>query len=181
MYTLSYREYENLFKGQYQSLCLFANKYLVNLDTAKDIVQEVFIKVWENKISFHRESNVKSYLYTSVRNKCLDYLKSKDHHITSDITEDILKNMEGETFFSREVLISETSLLLEEAINTLPNKCANIIRLAINDLSNAEVAKELNISIHTVKAQKQIAYKRLRPLLKDYFIIIAFIFGNSHH
>ena len=77
----------------------------------------------------------------------------------------------------REAIIIETSQIIDNAINTLPNKCAHIIRLSIKNLTNSEIANELGISINTVKAQKKIAYKKLRPLLKDSFILIAYIFS----
>lgn len=180
-YQLTRDEYKSLFNKLYKSLCLFANTYLNNIEISKDIVQEVFIKIWENKITFKSENNIKSYLYTSVKNKSLDYLKSKHHKSTEKLTTsqaETLKTLETESFFLREVVITETSTIIENAIKTLPNKCAQIIRLSIKDLSNIEIAKELNVSINTVKTQKKIAYKKLKPLLKDYFILIAYIFNS---
>ena len=91
-----------------------------------------------------------------------------------------MEKLETEPFFLREVVILETSSIIENAINTLPNKCAQIIKLSIKDFTNAQIAEELGISINTVKAQKKIAYKKLRPLLKDYFILIAFIFDTTN-
>ena len=78
-FILSLKEYKNLFEKLYSSLCLFANKYLDNLELSRDIVQDVFIKIWEDKIEFNDENTIKSYLYTSVKNRCLYYLKSKNH------------------------------------------------------------------------------------------------------
>lgn len=179
-YQLTLKEYKSLFNKLYKSLCLFANTYLNDIEVSKDIVQEVFIKIWENKIGFKSETNIKSYLYTSVKNRSLDYLKSKSHKATEKLTSsqvETLKSLETESVFLREVVISETSLIIENAINTLPNKCAQIIRLSIKDLSNSDIASELNVSINTVKTQKKIAYKKLKPLLKDYFILIAYIFN----
>jgi RNA polymerase sigma-70 factor (ECF subfamily) len=157
-------------------LCVFANKYLDNLDTSKDIVQEVFIKIWEDKVSFQNENTIKSYLYTSVKNKSLDYLKSKQYKSTDNHSTKEIEKLETESFFLSEVVISETSVIIENAINTLPNKCAQIIRLSIKEYTNSEIAQELSISINTVKAQKRIAYQRLRPLLKEHFILILYIF-----
>lgn len=180
-YSLTRKEYKSLFNKLYKSLCLFANTYLNDIDVSKDVVQEVFIKIWEREIIFKSEDNIKSYLYTSVKNKSLDYLKSKSHKSTEKLTNsqvDTLKFLETESVFLREVVITETSLVIEKAINTLPNKCAEIIKLSIKDLSNSEIAKKLNISINTVKTQKKIAYKKLKPLLKDYFILVAYIFNS---
>lgn len=176
MYKLTLKEYKNVFNKQYSTLCLFSNKYVNNLDTSKDIVQELFIKIWEDKIEFQNEFAIKSYLYTAVKNKSIDYLKSKQFQSTQSIQLQDIEELEGEPFFLREVLISETSNIIEKSINTLPNKCAQIIKLSLQGLSNAEIADELGLSLNTIKTQKKIAYKRLKPLLKDSFFLIAFIF-----
>ncbi len=178
MYVLTLKEYKNLFDTLYTSLCVFANKYLDNLDTSKDIVQEVFIKIWEDKVSFQNENTIKSYLYTSVKNKSLDYLKSKQYKSTDNHSAKEIEKLETESFFLSEVVISETSAIIENAINTLPNKCAQIIRLSIKEYTNSEIAQELSISINTVKAQKRIAYQKLRPILKEHFILILYIFNR---
>ncbi len=180
MYKLTLKEYKSLFDKLYTSLCLFANNYLKNLEVSKDIVQEVFIKIWEDKIEFQNENTIKSYLYTSVKNKSLDYLKSKYVKKTEHFSISEMRKLETEPFFLREVVILETSSIIENAINTLPNKCAQIIKLSIKDFTNAEIAEELGISVNTVKTQKKIGYKRLKPLLKDYFILIAFIFESTN-
>lgn len=70
-------DYNTLFKSLYPALCVFAYKYLNNLETSKDIVQEVFIKVWEDKTTFQDENHITGYFYKTVRNKCLNHLKSK--------------------------------------------------------------------------------------------------------
>ncbi len=176
MYRLTLKEYKDLFNKLYTSLCLFANKYLEDIEVSKDIVQDVFIKIWVNKIEFQNENNIKSYLYTSVKNKSLDYLKSKRVKTTDHLPTLEIEKIETEAYFLREVVVVETSTIIEEAINTLPDRCAQVIRLSIKEFTNSQIAEELSISINTVKAQKKIAYRKLRPLLKDYFILIAFIF-----
>ena len=178
MYQLTLKEYKNLFDKLYVSLCLFSNKYLDNMEASKDIVQEVFIKVWEDKIEFKNQNTIKSYLYTSVKNKSLNYLKSKRYKSTDLFSNNEMEKLETAPFFLREVVILETSNIIENAINTLPNRCGQIIRLSIKGYTNVEIANELDISINTVKGQKKIAYKRLKPLLKDYFILIAYIFNS---
>jgi RNA polymerase sigma-70 factor (family 1) len=173
--SLSLKEYKSVFNTLYPSLCLFSNKYVEDLDASKDIVQEVFIKIWEDKVEFKDGTKIKSYLFTSVKNRSLDYLKSRRYQLEQSLTEDISPS-DSDPFFLREVMISETSLLIEKAVNTLPYKCAQIIKLSIKGLSNAEISDELGISLNTIKTQKKIAYKKLKPLLKEYFFLIAFIF-----
>lgn len=177
-YKLTLKEYKFFFNKLYTSLCLFSNKYVEDIEMSKDIVQEVFIKIWENQVEFKSENNVKSYLYTAVKNKSLDYLKSEISRSTSSLSTIEIEKLESEAFFFREVVLSEASNIIDDAVNKLPNKCAEIIRLSIKGLSNTEIAEELNLSINTIKTQKKIAYKRLKPLLKDYFIFMLFIFNT---
>tara|TARA_R110002049_G_scaffold33017_6_gene109020 strand:- start:5326 stop:5808 length:483 start_codon:yes stop_codon:yes gene_type:complete len=160
-------------------LCLFANKYVNDLEVSKDIVQDVFIKIWVDKIVFENKNSIKSYLYTSVKNKSLDYFKSKRYKTTDHFSTGEMEQLETQSFFLREVVVLETSSIIETAINTLPNRCAHIIRLSMKGLTNSDIAEELGISINTVKAQKKIAYKRLKPLLKNYFVLVAFIFDQQ--
>jgi len=170
LYKLTLKEYKNVFNTLYSSLCIFANKYLDNSDLSKDIVQEVFIKLWEKQVTFQSKDHIKSFLYTSVRNKALDVIKSPKYKKTQKTFQNIEK-IESKAFFLREVVVVETSQIIEKAINTLPKRCAQIIKLSLKEYSNAQIAEELSISINTIKAQKKIAYKKLRPLLRDYYVL----------
>jgi RNA polymerase sigma-70 factor (ECF subfamily) len=178
-YQLTLAEYKNHFDKLYVSLCLFSYKYIGDLEISKDLVQDVFIKIWENNIHFNNENSVKSYLYTAVKNKSLDYLKSNYHKNTDNYSTDQIALLHTDTFFLREAVIVETSDIIEKAVSTLPDKCANIIRLSVKGLSNGDIASKLEISISTVKAQKRIAYKRLKLILKGHFYLIAFIFDYN--
>lgn len=175
MKTLILKEYKYIFDTMYTSLCLFANKYVENLEVSQDLVQDVFIRIWEERIAFKSDKAIKSYLYTAVKNQCLDYLKSAYVKTTQSLDAEDISKWETDSFFYREVVVSETNQILEKAIKTLPEKCAQIIKLSIKGMSNPEISEELGISLNTIKLQKKIAYKRLRPLLKDYFLLFAFI------
>lgn len=178
VHKLSLSAYKSHFDTLYVPLCLFANKYVHNLNTAKDLVQEVFIKIWEDQVALKNESAIKSYLYTAVKNKSLDYLKGRHHKSSEPYPREELEKMETETFFLREVVVSETATIIENAVNTLPKKCAQIIKLSLKEYNNQEIAQELSISVNTVKAQKRIAYQKLRPILKESFFLITYIFNS---
>ncbi|WP_461532458.1 RNA polymerase sigma-70 factor [Sinomicrobium sp.] len=180
-YSLSLKKYRDFFVEFYTPLCLFANKYLDNLELSRDLVQDVFLKIWEDKIEFRGEEHIKSFLYVSVRNKCLDHLKSKRHLTTDALDDKTIEKLEGEAYFLREVVVQEASGIVEKAINTLPEQCARVVRLSLQSLTNAEIAEEMGVSINTVKTQKKIAYKRLRPLLDKYYILLLSIalWGNA--
>ncbi|MCM4167286.1 RNA polymerase sigma-70 factor [Arenibacter sp. H213] len=170
------KEFKHLFDTLYSPLCLFAHKYLEDIDDSKDVVQDVFLKIWQKKIIIKDKSAAKSYLYTAVRNKCLDFLKSsysqkKEQRIGLDI-----KQLEGDAFFAREVLLVETTEIIDKALNSLPKKHKRIIRLGMDGLSNEQIAEHLQVSVNTIKSQKKLAYSKLRLLLKnDVFRIVMLL------
>lgn len=179
-YTLNLKEYRILFDSTYPSMCVFAVKYVKDLDVAKDIVQDVFIKVWEQKVVFHNENVVKSFLYTSIKNKSLDYLKSRYVRHTETFSMADITLVEDDSFFMNEVIIAEVSNTVQNAIATLPPKCAEILKLSLQNYKNEEIASQLNISVNTVKAQKKIAYKRLKPLLERCLSLLAYLFYSAN-
>ncbi|WPR71389.1 RNA polymerase sigma-70 factor [Flavobacterium sp. NG2] len=174
--SLSLKEYKVLFDTYYTSLCLFANKYLGDLDLSKDVVQEVFVKLWHHQIVLENENAIKSYLYTCVKNKSLDYLKSKSFNSCQQLTDKELQLCESEQFFEKELLLEEVERMVDIAVNTLPFKCKEIIRLSLKGFKNNQISEELSISINTVKTQKKIAYQKLRPVLKVMFGFLMVFF-----
>ena len=147
-----------------------------DIELSKDVVQDVFINIWQKKTIPKEKLAVKAYLYTAVKNKSLDYLKSKYQRVKSNQTLDDIKKSEKDSFFLREVVVVEASEIIEKAVNTLPIKCKRIINLSLKGLSNKQIAEELSISTSTIKTQKKIAYQKMRPLLKDYFLLLSPLF-----
>lgn len=175
-YQISKKEYKVLFDTYYSPLCNFANKYLSDYDACKDVVQEVFIKLWNTQLRFKNENSLKPYLYKAVKNKALDVIKSKAYSSKRPLSETELWVLESDSYFTREVILEESSRRIQVAVNSLPFKCKQIIDLSINGYKNDEISKELSISINTVKAQKRIAYGKLRVLLKGAYFLLASLF-----
>lgn len=175
---LSLKEFKELYNTFYFSLCLFADRYMNDIELSKDLVQDVFVKIWNNKTPFESELAIKTYLYRSVRNKCFDVLKSKDFKSKSKLTDYDLSVIESESFYEKEIFIEEVSRIIDTAVNTLPKKCAVIIKLSLKGLCNTQISEELSVSISTVKAQKRIAYQKLRPLLKQSVLSLCFCVFN---
>lgn len=169
--------YKKLFDTFYASLCIFSAKYTNNLESSKDVVQEVFISIWDKQIQFEDTDNVKSFLYTAVRNKSLDLIKSKAFKTKVRLEPETLKILTSQTYFEKHVLTEETHRIVNDAVSTLPQKCKRIIHLSLKGLENKQISEELSISLNTVKTQKRIAYQKLRPLLKSaYLLLISFSF-----
>lgn len=161
------KAFEILFHNYYGNLCLYASKFLNNDSAAEEIVQEIFVKFWEQKKQIKIETSLKSYLFRSVKNQCLNYIK---HNIIKERYqknkgEQLQSDIDFEDHFIEVDLIKK----IEESINSLPEKRREIFRLSKEEgLKYREIAEKLNISIKTVEAQMGLAIKNLREKLKDY-------------
>jgi RNA polymerase sigma-70 factor (ECF subfamily) len=167
-------EFQSFFRSYYPSLRLFATNIIFDYSVAEDLVQEAFIRLWEKSEDFNNEYAVKSFLYTTVKNSCLNHLehkKVKRKHI--EITR---QQSLDSTEITNLLIEEETHRLIYNAINELPPQCRNVLLLSINGLKNNEIAEELSISANTVKTQKKIAYKQLKIKLKDIYPFLGLLF-----
>jgi len=170
------KAFEELFKKYYTPLCRFAISFTKDEMAAEEIVQEVFVTIWEQRDKLAIHTSIKSYLYMATRNRALNYLKSQN--IQSAYKEEISAcSTEGENSTDNLMNHEELQTLITKAINSLPEKCRAIFNLSRNDeLSYKEIAEYLDISIKTVENQMGIALKKLRVQLRPYVdkaIIIA--------
>ncbi|MDL2303769.1 RNA polymerase sigma-70 factor [Bacteroides sp. OttesenSCG-928-D19] len=168
-------EYRKLFDNFYVPLCMFANKYVVNNELAADIVQECFIKLWQIRSDFFYLHQVKSFLYTSVRNKALNEIEHSK--IVNEYAEKVIEKSKDH-FFHDQVIEDETYRILTAAIDQLPKQMRAIMYLALEGKQNSEISAELGVSIDTVKSLKKIAYKKLRVLLNDYYYLLPLVIGG---
>ena len=155
--------FKRIFDQHFKALCAFGYKYVQDSSVAEDMIQEVFISFWEKRDNFDHEKAIKAFLYTSVRNKCLNYLKHKA--VLQKHEGNLIYELESDTFFSQHVIEEETFNQLYIEIEQLPNSAQKVILLALKGLKNKEIADTLNISENTVKTQKKIAYKKLKTKL----------------
>lgn len=149
-----------IFDEHYTPLCAFGYRYVKDTFVAEDIIQEVFGSLWEKRQDFYHEKAIKAFLYTSVRNNCLNHLKHKA--VLEKHEERLIYELESESFFTQHVIEEETFNQLYAEIEHLPNAAKKIILLALKGLKNKEIAEALNISENTVKTQKKIAYSKLK-------------------
>jgi RNA polymerase sigma-70 factor (ECF subfamily) len=157
-------------------LCIFAEKYLENQEDAADIVQDTFVKLWQKNGDFQHINQVKAFLYTTVRNGCLNEIEHK--RVIENYSER-LQTVDSESFFHDHVIEEESYRILVEAIDKLPPQTAKIMMLALSGKNNKEIAFELSISDETIHTHKKIAYKRLRKDLKDYFYIFLILLAGA--
>ena len=159
--------FETLFHKYYGHLCLFAAKIIQDNESAEEIVQGFFVKLWEKRNELTIDTSVSSYFFRSIRNLCINYInhsKIKNEH-AQKVLQDNNRNVSFDNYY-REVNLAEK---IEESINSLPEKRKQIFLLSREKgLKYREIAEKLNISIKTVEAQMGLAIKTLREKLKDY-------------
>ena len=161
--------FKELFDEFYQALCVFATSYLKDNALAADIVQEVFMKYWYRREDFDNFYKVKSFLYTVVRNDCLNTIReSKDRR-------ENIATLESTRFYVDNIVEKEAYRIFYSAVDTLPGQTREVILLALDGLKNAEIAEKMGIAESSVHTLKKIAYKRLKVILKDYYYLV-FIF-----
>jgi len=155
--------FNEVFNHFFHPLSAFAFKYVKDVAVVEDLLQEVFICFWEKRQDFDHPAALKSYLYTSVRNRCLNHIK----HLAVEKKHEpaLLYELESQQHVSRHVIEEETYRLLLTEIRQLPEASQEIMILALNGLKNPEIAEELGISVNTVKTQKKIAYAKLKDKL----------------
>lgn len=165
-------EFRSLFDGFYIPLCIFANRYVDDEELSADIVQETFIKLWQIRAEFFYLHQVKSFLYTSVRNKALNEIEHSK--VVNQYAEKVIKKSK-ESFFHDHVIEQETYRILTGAIDQLPQQTRAVMYLALEGMTNNKIAEKLSVSTDTVKSLKKIAYRKLREILKEYYYLLFFI------
>ncbi len=155
---------EQLFKAHYRPLCGFALSYLKDADQAEDIVQELFVRLWQDREVLSIKTSVKSYLFTAVRNRCLNALAVKKRMRPLDEeTDDMVMGEER-----GEEELTERAARVQAVIEGLPAERRKIFRLSRNEgLKYHEIAERLGLSVKTVENQMGKALKTLREELAD--------------
>ncbi|MEX0686742.1 MAG: RNA polymerase sigma-70 factor [Balneolales bacterium] len=160
--------FKDIYRKYNANLCEFAFWMVNNREDAEDLVHEVFLNIWENRHTWEATDNVRSYLYRSVKNKSLNYLR---HQSVVKKWEDMSKSIESASPASPEdnLLENELKERIHSAINSLPERRRKIFLLNRNHkLRYKDIAELLDISYKTVETQISRSLKTLTFLLDDY-------------
>lgn len=160
--------FEKLFREEYKPLVYFALKYVKDMETARELVQESFLSLWERKHTINPAKPVRSYMFTTVHNRCLNHLRDTNKFSASLLEIENLLEMQ-EPGNHDQLVAAELKERIDRAVEELPEKCREIFILnRFENLKYAEIAKKLDISVKTVEAQMSKALQHMRERLSEY-------------
>ncbi len=165
--------FRQLFHLYAKKLTQFAFAIVKSNDAAREIVDEVFIKIWRNKSSITTIQNLTIYLYTAIKNTSLNYLSARARENMVESFDFFSVQLSDNNSPEKTLITSEILKKINTAIDELPPRCKMVFKLVREDgLSYKEVGAILKISPKTVDAQMMIAVKHISEKVKtdfDYF------------
>lgn len=164
--------FERLFKEYFKALHAYALVILRDEEQAEEIVQGIFVKIWEKRELLRVETSVKAYLYRSVHNECLNFIKrNKTREKYEDYTS---YSMDGYSeSASKKLELKELEMKVQQALNELPQQCRIIFQMSrFEELRYKEIAQQLNLSVKTVESQMGKALKLMRLKLQDFLPLV---------
>lgn len=176
--SLDHSGFEMLFKSHFAGLCFFAQKYVKDFETAKEIVQDAFISLWEKRDTIDMARHVKSYLTMIIHNKCTNYLR--DNRKFDQYILDIENLLEVPEYDGADSMVeNELKLKIDLSIAELPDKCREIFVLnRYENLKYQEIADKLQISVKTVESQMSKALQHLRIRLAEFISVFLLLVSS---
>jgi len=178
IFQITMNDFNNLFRKYHRRLLLYSLKYVESESDALDIVQNMFVAIWENEKYKQDEELVKAYLFSAVKNGCLNYLKHQK----------IVKKFENETSLQlmtmeavhyqsgeRSLIEQENMKQINDAIDSLSDIYKEVIFLSrFEGLKNHEIAEKLNIPVRTVETRifRALSTLKEKMLQKSFFILL---------
>jgi RNA polymerase sigma-70 factor (ECF subfamily) len=159
-----------LYETVFPSLILFSRRFTDIRDEAADLVQETLLVYWDKRSDFKGADQAKGFLYGTLKNKCLNHLRSKKVHerYMQNTKEEAERTLEAEVEsleIDRAMIEEETFVLLYRALSEPPPREKEILELSIQGQKNQEIADALSLSVNTIKTLKLRAYRRIREVL----------------
>lgn len=171
-------DFKRLYLDFYAALCYFAFKIVEDREDAKDIVEDVFLKVLHQQSTIAEMENVRAYLYTAVKNSCLSHIKVATRVKERQWQYNSNLPLEEDAYIN-ELIQAEVLRDVMKVIDKLPGHTGKIIRMSyFESLKNDEIAAALGLSVQTVKNLKSKGLDSLRHVLRpDIFAAFLFIYG----
>ncbi len=169
--------FERVFKSEFKNLHSYACSILKDEVSAEEIVQQVFYKLWEKRDNLNELQSISAYLYRSVHNDCLNYIKHskvKAAHVAHSVYTGKESGMHDD-----QLTLKELQYRIDNAVNDLPEQCRTIFQMSrFEDMKYKDIALRLGISIKTVENQMGKALRTMRSKLAEYLPVIVLIFIN---
>lgn len=176
------RAYKFLYDQHYQILCHVASQYVKDDFLAETIVGDVIFHLWNVRQSLDITTSIRSYLMQSVRNRCMDYLKSQYNQRELAMSSPglldfpVINYIKGDDYPLGRLLEQELEGEIMKAIGRLPDECRRVFRLSrFEERKYEEIAKELNISVNTVKYHIKRALALLHEDLSKYLTAVLLL------
>lgn len=175
--------FKHIFELFYPRIWYFVKEYIKDEHSAKDIMQNVFLTLWEKRDSLKTDTNLNAYLFTLAKSQCLNHLKhmkvvDKYSKTTqAEQQENFINYYTISKFDPEQIDIESLELLVEDAIKNLPEQCRRVFELSrYEGLKYKEIAQKMDISVKAVEAHMSNALRILRSALKDSFLIWLFYY-----
>jgi RNA polymerase sigma-70 factor, ECF subfamily len=161
------RQFESLFRSSYVSLVKYARTLIKDHDSAEEIVQDLFFRLWKDKEKLNIESSLTGYLFRSVHNKCLHFI---DHSKVVERHAEEMSYIQPEKQENPSDILQykELQVKIAEILERLPKRCGQIFYLSrFEGLKYAEIAEKLSVSVKTVESNMGRALKEFRKELNE--------------
>lgn len=177
------QSFANIYSLYFPKLVRFSREYVVSSEDAENIVQDLFVYLWEHREVVGSLSNLNAYLFALVKNRCIDFYRhkvvvdSKQESLDALLERELKLKREALEYFDENMFAAnEIETLLDNAIGHLPEKCRQVFILSrMEGLKHEEIATQLNISVNTVQNHIVTAIRKLKVELKDYLPLFFFI------
>lgn len=156
--------FDELFRKYFPGLLSFARSFIKNNHQAEEIVEDVFVKLWNDRRILTNIHNLSHYLYIATKHACINFLKSSQNVPFEEVGDAFLFSCQT---VETQIISNENVEAILQIVNSLPPKCRLIFRLVKDEgMKYSEIARLLNISERTVNAQMTIAFSRIIEHLK---------------
>lgn len=162
--------YKQLYRIYYPVLKNLAIQLSKDEEVAADLVQEVFISLWESSTRFNNTNELKYFLYHSLKNKYITYYRKQQ--VRNKYQQEMRETLDEREYFWEKVLEEDVYANLLAAIDTLSPRHREVLRLTLDGLKIAEIAERLQISPETVKEYKKNGKRRLLQILENPFLLL---------
>ena len=158
--------FTSIFEAYYKDLVMFAFTFTKNSDNAEEIVQEVFVRLWEKRSDLRQQGSLKSYLLKSIQNLCIDEIRHQK------VRDDYAGDKEIQQLYTNDtedyILYTDLQNRLDDLLAQMPDEMAQTFRMnRFDGLKYQEIAQQLNVSLRTVESRIGKALQILRQGLKN--------------